>query len=133
MCLGSLYSFALCKEIRDFGRKDKRTAVIALHKLDHDFSRLFREVFVEEMTSGGKNLELEFACIILDTTHKSNKSVEHTLHLSNHQFLVQPVGSSEQQKLGSFSTEELAAHASEPILPVWFCARKLCPPGPAPI
>ena len=43
---------ALREEVRDLGRKHQRAAVVALDKLNNDFSGLLRLVLLEEVASG---------------------------------------------------------------------------------
>jgi hypothetical protein len=63
---GASYFLALRKEVGHFRWEHKRTAIVALDKLDDDLSRLVWLVLVEEVPRGRKNLELEFTCSILD-------------------------------------------------------------------
>lgn len=56
-----------------------------------------------------------------------------TLHLPNHQLLVQSVCPSEQEELPTSGFEELLGQANEPVLPEGFRGGKVGSPCPLPL
>jgi hypothetical protein len=88
------YFLALRKKIRHLGRKHKSTTVVSLDKLDNDLRGLVGLVLMEEVAGCREDLELEFACSILDITYEDSAGGKHTLHLPNHQFFVQSIRAS---------------------------------------
>lgn len=56
--------------------------------------------------------------------------VIYTLHLSNHQLLIQPVRTGEQQQLASSGFEEFLAQSDEPVLPEGLRGGEVCSPDP---
>lgn len=53
-----------------------------------------------------------------------------TLHLADHELLVQSIGASQNQEFPTLRCKELVTEPSEPIFPVVLCCREVGTPDP---
>ena len=117
-----------------FRRQHQCTPIIPSVEIRHDHSSLLGLIFVDEMACFRKYLKLIFSCSVLALAYWFNEiGAGKTLHLPNHQFLVQAICSREQQQLSPFGFEELLAQADEPALPEGLGRCEIGPPCPGPI
>lgn len=69
-----------------------------------------------------------YSAMELNKRKKGGKEL--TLHLPNHQLLIQPIRPRQNEQLATAGFEEFPTQSDEPVFPEWFRGGEVCSPDP---